>query len=88
MTKILPVFYYPLGLSLTLSLAGLLALLLKRARTALVLLCLSVTLLWACAAPVFSRAVVRSLESRFHAAAEFPAVSAIVVLGGGEEPPA
>jgi uncharacterized SAM-binding protein YcdF (DUF218 family) len=87
LTKILPVFCYPLGLSLILGLAGILALLLKKYRTALIFVFAAVALLWAASTPFFAARIVRSLESRYAPTAEFPSVPAIVTLGGGEVPP-
>lgn len=87
LTKILPAFCYPLGLSIVMGLAGVLALLLKRSRAAMLLMLAGTALIWAASTPVVSGMLVRSLESRYGPTTGLPSVSAIVTLGGGEVPP-
>lgn len=87
MTKILPVFCYPVGLTVLLLLLCLFTLLFKWGRSALLLLLLALTVLGASSVPAASHWLVRSLEKRYPPAVDFPKVSAIVLLGGGQVAP-
>lgn len=86
--ELLPLFLYPLNLSLTL--AVLAALLWRRqSRTALALLVTAISLLWMAAMPIVAGYLLASLEWRHLpvAMADIPATDAIVVLGGAALPP-
>jgi len=87
LTKILPVFFYPLGLTALLLLFALFALLLKKGRSTLLLLLLAIVVLGASSVPASSYWLVRSLEKRYLPEVDYPKVSAIVLLGGGQVAP-
>ncbi len=85
LSKILPLFVYPVGLVSLLLLVSLLSGKKQRLQKALVLSALLVLSLasntWA------ANLLVSSLESRFPAPEEVPEAEIILVLGGGTEPP-
>lgn len=85
LSKLLPLFVFPLGLAVVLLIA---AILWRRMRV--VLLVLAVAVLWVGSSRYVAYALIRSLESRYPALTTTPRADAIVVLGGGTralEPP-
>ncbi len=78
LSKLLPLFVFPLGLACLLLL---LALLWTRARR--VAMILALVLLWLGSSRYVAYALIRSLETRYAALAGAPPADAIVVLGGG-----
>jgi uncharacterized SAM-binding protein YcdF (DUF218 family) len=85
LSKLLPVFLYPLGLSCLLML-GALVVLWRRPRWALAAVALALTVLLLGSNGWVSLALVRSLEWQNLPLAELPQAEAIVVLGGGIKP--
>jgi uncharacterized SAM-binding protein YcdF (DUF218 family) len=84
LSKLLPLFVYPLGMACVL-LA--LALMLGRyRRVQWTLIALSLAVLWLGGNRLVTMAAVRSLEWRYLPQGEIPAAEVIVVLGGGERP--
>ncbi|WP_016953089.1 YdcF family protein [Anabaena sp. PCC 7108] len=81
LSKLLPLFFYPLGLA-SLSLIVALVTLWKRPRVAAMAISLSLILLLVCSNAWVAKNLVRSLEWQNIPAAEVPASEAIVVLGG------
>lgn len=83
LTKLLPLFVYPLGLAIILLLAAMLLGRFKRARSAI--LAVAVYVLWICSTPLLADRLMSGLESEFPPLpiTELPQVDAIVVLGGG-----
>jgi uncharacterized SAM-binding protein YcdF (DUF218 family) len=86
LSKFIQVFLYPVGLSVALAAAGGIVLLFHKKKAGLILVFLSAGILWFFSCPLFSHALVRSLESKFDPPVDFPKVSAIVLLGGCTKP--
>jgi uncharacterized SAM-binding protein YcdF (DUF218 family) len=97
-SKLIPLFFYPLGLTCLLLLVALGLLALRRLRWAVGAIALAVVVLWTAANGWVAVALARSLESQSlvlqaktgGSATELPTADAIVVLGGGiksTEPP-
>jgi uncharacterized SAM-binding protein YcdF (DUF218 family) len=88
LSKLLPLFVYPLGLGLLLQLAGLGATARGRRRLGLGLSGAGLGLVWLFAMPFTSRQLIWGLEERAAALtpAEIPQADAVVVLGGGLRP--
>lgn len=84
LTKLLPLFVYPLGLAILFSLLGLIAALRGHAGRAAVFILLGVLILWGSATNVFSTFVINSLEQDYPPVSieQMPKADAIVVLGG------
>ncbi len=84
LSKLLPLFVYPLGLALLLMCLALLAVVGNHKRVATLLLAMSVVVLWTASTPTFSSFLRGTLEGAFSPlpAADYPAADAIVVLGG------
>jgi uncharacterized SAM-binding protein YcdF (DUF218 family) len=84
LTKLLPLFVYPLGMAIMLFLAGFLLLWIRRKRSAVLLIFLSLVLLWSASTQVAAEFVLYSLERRYPPLAleEIPTADAIVLLGG------
>jgi uncharacterized SAM-binding protein YcdF (DUF218 family) len=84
LTKLLPLFLYPLGMTIMLFLAGFLLLLIRRKRSAVLLIFLSLALLWSASTQVAAEFVLHSLERRYPPLSleEIPTADAIVLLGG------
>ncbi len=88
LSKLLPIFVYPLGLGCLLLLAGLL--LYRQPRLQRAALILALLVLWAGGNRFVALGLARSLEWRYLPQADLPQAEAIVVLGGGtasQEPP-
>ena len=84
LSKLLPLFVYPLGLAILLSLLGI-VMVLRNHRSATVLsILLGISILWVSSTNVFSGFVMKSLEQDFPPVAidQLPVADAIVVLGG------
>ncbi|HEC06231.1 MAG TPA: YdcF family protein, partial [Thiolapillus brandeum] len=84
LTKLLPLFVYPLGLSLVLVLMALLLLWQDRKRAAKVLLAVVAVILWVSSTPRFSNWIAGTLERDYQplSADALPNAGAIVLLGG------
>ncbi|RWX43903.1 hypothetical protein H206_02336 [Candidatus Electrothrix aarhusensis] len=84
LTKLLPLFVYPLGMAIMLFLAGFFLLWIRRERSAGLLMLISVALLWASSTQVTAEFVLHSLERRYPPLSleEIPTADAIVLLGG------
>lgn len=86
LSKLLPLFFYPLGLACVLLVVALVTVW-KRPRWAAVAIMLSLVVLLVGSSGWVSRSLVRSLEWQNIPASELPNAEAIVVLGGGTKPP-
>jgi len=84
LSKLLPLFVYPLGLAILFSLAGIIAALRGHRGRATVSILLGVLILWVSATNVFSTFVIHSLEQDYPPVSieQTPKADAIVVLGG------
>ncbi len=84
LSKLIPLFIYPLGFALLLSIlaTGILGL---SAGLARLLLCTAVTVLWVASTPIFSDYLCLTLEGQYPPLAvdATPSADVIVVLGGG-----
>lgn len=86
LSKLLPLFVYPLGLSVILLVAAILT---NRDRnTSRSLILTSIVILWLSSTTGVSNLLARSLEWRYLPLEEIPAADAIVLLGGGTDPAA
>ncbi|MFM2063356.1 MAG: hypothetical protein RLZZ507_3026 [Cyanobacteriota bacterium] len=81
LSKLLPLFFYPLGLA-SVSLIVALVTLWKRPKIAAICISLSLTLLLVCSNGWVAKNLVRSLEWQNIPTTEIPQAEAIVVLGG------
>jgi uncharacterized SAM-binding protein YcdF (DUF218 family) len=88
LSKLLPLFLYPLGLGLLLQLAGLGAASRGRQRGALALSGTGIGLIWLFSTPLISRQLIWGLEEQAAALtpAAIPTADAVLVLGGGLRP--
>lgn len=88
LTKLLPVFVYPVGLTLLLALAGIAALLAGWRRIASAALGLAFAVLWVCATPVFGDWTLSTLERQYPPVtiADTPEADVAIVLGGAISP--
>ena len=88
LSKLLPLFLYPLGLGLLLQLAGLGAASRGRQRGALALSGTGIGLIWLFSTPLISRQLIWGLEEQAAALtpAAIPKADAVLVLGGGLRP--
>ncbi len=85
LSKLLPLFFYPLGFTCGAILLAL-VLLWKRPRWAAGVLLVGVLVLWVSSTGLVAAALTHSLESRYLPPAVLPTADAIVVLGGGVRP--
>jgi uncharacterized SAM-binding protein YcdF (DUF218 family) len=85
-SKLIAAAIYPIGLTFLLSIIAIAFFLLKKKKIALIVLTTALSLLYLFSNPIVSHYLVRSLESKFSPPADFPKVSAIVVLGGASVP--
>lgn len=83
-SKLLPLFFYPLGISCLL-LIGALILMWRRPRSAAVSIALALLILFLSSSVSISDGLVRSLEFQNIPGSELPNADAIVVLGGSTE---
>ncbi len=83
LSKFLPLFIYPLGLSCLLLILALLSRKSRQTQSAFIILAL--LLLWAGGNRWVSFSMVRSLEWQFLPPAEIPPADVIVILGGGTD---
>jgi len=88
LSKLLPLFLYPLGLGLLLQLAGLGAASRGRKRGAIALSSTGMGLIWLFSTPLISRQLIWGLEEQAAALtpAAIPKADAVLVLGGGLRP--
>jgi uncharacterized SAM-binding protein YcdF (DUF218 family) len=89
LSKILPIFLYPLGLTSVLLVVTLFSLWRRRGRftrTSVISVCLATLVLFSSSSQVVSDILVRSLEQQNIPTGEVPLAGAIVVLGGGTKP--
>ncbi len=84
LSKLLPLFVYPLGLACVLLLFALAAR--NNPRTRAGLIATALIILWLSSTTGFSRLLAKSLEWRYPTPNEIPAEDVVVVLGGGTEP--
>jgi uncharacterized SAM-binding protein YcdF (DUF218 family) len=84
LSKLLPVFVYPLGLAIFIGLATLILLLFRFYRTAAALLALSLALLWLGSTPLFANWLFSRLETEYPAVSieGLPKADVVIVLGG------
>jgi uncharacterized SAM-binding protein YcdF (DUF218 family) len=84
LSKLLPLFFYPVGLSLSLALIGSLCSLLKFRRLALTCAGSAIIILWICSTPFFANRAVASLERQYppRTMAQTPQADVAIVLGG------
>jgi uncharacterized SAM-binding protein YcdF (DUF218 family) len=88
LTKLLPIFLYPVGLTLLLALAGGALLLAGRSRLGAIMLILALGVLWVCSMPIVADRVLASLERQYpeHTIAATPQADVAIVLGGAISP--
>lgn len=84
LSKLLPLFIYPLGLACLLLIVALIVR--RRPRWTTLLIVATLALLWLSGNRLVSMAVVRSLEWQYLPPAAMPHADAIVVLGGSTRP--
>ena len=84
LSKLLPLFVYPLGLASLLLLAALLSR--RESKAPKFFAAAALIILWLCSTTGFSDFLAQSLEWQYLPAAEIPSADAIVLLGGGTEP--
>lgn len=84
LTKLLPLFAYPLGLAILLLLIAALMAAFNRRWTAVTITVLAIALLWVSAMPLVARATLTSLERQYPPipAESTPQADAAIVLGG------
>jgi uncharacterized SAM-binding protein YcdF (DUF218 family) len=84
LSKLLPIFVLPLGLTLSLAVVGALLWLLYYRRLARLFLGAALAILWICSTPVVANWATASLEQQYppRTMAETPAADVAVVLGG------
>ncbi len=84
LTKLLPLFVYPLGLAILLCLFALLFLGARRRRVAVFSLFLSIAVLWSASTSIVADFVIGSLEQQYPplVVKAMPSAGAIVILGG------
>ena len=84
LSKLLPLFVYPLGLAFLLLLLAVLSSANRKLSMAYIILALAI--LWLSSTTGVSNLMARSLEWRYKPPEEIPTGEAIVLLGGGTEP--
>ncbi|GAP98492.1 YdcF family protein [Leptolyngbya sp. NIES-2104] len=85
LSKLLPIFIYPLGLSCLLLILAFILIWKKRSRLALIPITLTFLILFFSSSSWISNAIVESLEFQYITQGELPTADAIVVLGGATE---
>jgi uncharacterized SAM-binding protein YcdF (DUF218 family) len=86
LSKLLPLLFYPLGLTIVLSIIGLFLFKRRRPKRASTLVILAIGLLYISSTELVAHALTRSLESQ-NLPIAIAAADAIVVLGGVTKPP-
>jgi uncharacterized SAM-binding protein YcdF (DUF218 family) len=86
LSKLLAPIFYPVGCSCFLALCALGFLLLRKKKTAFFCVSFSIAIPFFFSIPFAAQVLVRSLESKYNQAANYPKVSAIVLLGGCTRP--
>jgi len=84
LSKLLPLFVYPLGLASLFLLAALLSR--RESKGPKLFAAVALIILWLCSTTGFSDFLAQSLEWQYLPAADTPSADAIVLLGGGTEP--
>jgi uncharacterized SAM-binding protein YcdF (DUF218 family) len=84
LTKLLPIFVYPLGLAIVLLLFSRLAIILDWRRAGVLSASGALALLWVCSTPVFAEWAMASLERQYPATAisDTPEADVAIILGG------
>jgi len=84
LTKVLPLFLYPLGLAISLLLIGVLLAKFEFRRLAAWIVAAALIVLWICSTPIFARWALASLERQYppRMIAETPEADVAIVLGG------
>src|SRR5215831_17768690 len=84
LSKLLPAFVLPLGLTLSLAVVGFLLWLLYYRRLARLCLGTALAILWICSTPVVANWAIASLERQYppRTMADTPAADVAIVLGG------
>ena len=84
LTKVLPLFVYPLGLAISLILLGVLLAKFDFRRLAAWIVAAALIVLWTCSTPIFARWALASLERQYppRTMAETPEADVAIVLGG------
>lgn len=85
LSKLLPIFFYPIGLSCVLLTVAIVLIWRKRSRLALIPIGLALIVLLISSSAVAADALVRSLEFQYVTQSDLPEADAIVVLGGATE---
>ncbi len=81
LSKLLPLFIYPIGLSCLMMMASIVAIVKRRSKLAILLTTLAVSVLLVASSGGFSNWIVRSLEQQY-LPGDVPQAEAIVLLGG------
>ena len=81
LSKLLPIFIYPIGLSCLILMASIGAILKRRSRLGILGISLAIAILWISSSGWFSTWIVRSLEQQY-LPGDVPQAEAIVLLGG------
>ena len=84
LSKLLPIFVLPLGLTLSLAVLGVVLWLLYYRRLARLCFGTALTILWVCSTPVVANKAMASLEAQYppRTMADMPAADVAIVLGG------
>ncbi len=84
LTKLLPLFVYPLGLSILLCIFALLLSVFGRKKISAAAILLAITLLWSASTPKAADSILATLERRYppRSVQDMPSADAIVILGG------
>ncbi len=88
LSKLLPIFVYPVGLTCVLLGVGIVALVFRRQRAGIAFCVLALCVLWISSTPIFGRLVYWQLESRYPpiAAGALAQADVAIVLGGSLAP--
>jgi uncharacterized SAM-binding protein YcdF (DUF218 family) len=87
LSKLLPIPFYPIGLTITLMIAGLVLIRFVGFRPGLYCILAATLVLFVSSSPITEYILARSLESRYTPLQKRPSASAIVLLGGSGVPP-
>ena len=89
LSKLLPVFVYPLGAALVLGVVAFILFVLRFRRSGLILLGVTLGGLWIVSTPIFANWLTARLEARYPAGAveSLPQAEAIILLGGFMDQP-